>query len=118
MGVAKGQPPPRREGAPGQERHPPLPAAPGDQRLPEQVSHKIKASLVAYGYPEVSLHGLRASFGVKYLHEGGDLRTLQDLLRHSEFRTTAEHYSEVMPDRLREEANRVSVGPINLTRGK
>jgi integrase len=96
----------------------PLPT--GNERIfsrwshPDTVSHLIKESLVAFGYPDVSLHGLRASYGVAYLHDGGDMRSLQNLLGHSEYGTTSKYYSDVLPDKLREEADRVKIGLVDL----
>ncbi|MFO7595168.1 MAG: tyrosine-type recombinase/integrase [Desulfocurvibacter africanus] len=81
---------------------------------PDTVSHLIKDSLVHFGYGSVSLHGLRATFGVQYLHHGGDMRSLQGLLGHGEYGTTAKYYSDVVPDKMREEADRVKLGIVDL----
>lgn len=81
---------------------------------PDTVSHLVKDSLVRFGYPSVSLHGLRATFGVQYLHHGGDMRSLQGLLGHGEYGTTAKYYSDVVPDKMREEADRVRLGIVDL----
>lgn len=75
---------------------------------PDTLSHKIKLSLKAFGFPDVSLHGLRVSFGIFYLSKGGNLRGLQRLLGHAELSTTEEHYADFIDSVDREEADRVS----------
>ncbi len=47
------------------------------------------------------------------MESGGDLRTLQDLLGHSEYRTT-EIYAHVSDDHLAREVQRVKLGPVDL----
>lgn len=81
---------------------------------PDTVSHKIKAALKAHGHAHVRLHDLRHSFAVNFLESGGSLRTLQDLLGHTEYRTT-EIYAHLTEDHLQQECNRVVLGPVALT---
>jgi integrase/recombinase XerD len=75
---------------------------------PDTLSHRIKAYLSAAGYPRVSLHGLRVSFGARYLSAGGSLTVLQKLLGHADFGTTQDHYAALVPGYLEEEAARVN----------
>jgi integrase len=81
---------------------------------PDTISHKIKAELQAQGFGHVRLHDLRHSFAVNFLQAGGSLRALQDLLGHTEYRTT-EIYAHMTEDHLQQEANRVRIGPVALT---
>ena len=81
---------------------------------PDTISHKVKAVLRAAGHGNVRLHDLRHSFAVNFLEAGGSLRTLQDLLGHTEYRTT-EIYAHLTEDHLQQEANRVVLGPVELT---
>ena len=80
---------------------------------PDTVSHKVKAALQAVGLGSLRLHDLRHTFAVQYISSGGSMRALQDLLGHSEYRTT-EIYAHFLPGRLQEEAERVSYGPVVL----
>lgn len=81
---------------------------------PDTISHKIKSALRAHGHGNVRLHDLRHSFAVNFLEAGGSLRTLQDLLGHTEYRTT-EIYAHLTEDHLAAECNRVVLGPVALT---
>ncbi|MDK2957386.1 MAG: hypothetical protein PWQ57_2884 [Desulfovibrionales bacterium] len=81
---------------------------------PDTLSKIVKSSLRAAGLGHLRLHDLRHSYAVAYLEAGGDLRTLQDLLGHTEYRTT-EIYAHVTDDRLAREAQRVKFGgPVDL----
>ena len=48
----------------------------------DTISDKAKEFLRAAGFPDVSLQGLRVSFGVEYLNRGGNLYALKELLGH------------------------------------
>lgn len=79
----------------------------------DTVSHYVKDALRGCGYGHMRLHDLRHSFAVSFLEAGGDLRTLQDLLGHTEYRTT-EIYAHLSDDHLAREVNRVRLGPVDL----
>lgn len=81
---------------------------------PDTISHRIKDYLTRAGHGHVSLHGLRVSFGVRYLNKGGNLTALQKLLGHADYKTTADYYSQLMPDYLQDEAQRVSLDGVDL----
>ena len=79
----------------------------------DTVSHLVKSALRSSGYGKLRLHDLRHSFASAFLQAGGDLRTLQDLLGHTEYRTT-EIYAHLSDDHLASEVNRVKLGPVDL----
>jgi integrase len=81
----------------------------------DTISDKAKFYLKAAGYPDVSLQGLRVSFGVEYLNNGGNLYALKELLGHADYTTTERYYSDLTPGYLEEEAARVSFGALDLT---
>jgi len=82
----------------------------------DTISDKAKEYLRAAGFPDVSLQGLRVSFGVEYLNHGGNLYALKELLGHAEFTTTERYYSDLTPGYLEEEASRVAFGGgVDLT---
>ncbi|MDQ7832000.1 MAG: tyrosine-type recombinase/integrase [Desulfovibrionaceae bacterium] len=82
---------------------------------PDTISDNARKFLAMAGFPEVSLHGLRVSFGVEYLARGGSLRGLQGLLGHARYSTTEEYYAAEIPGYLEDEAGRVTFGAVDLT---
>ncbi|SOB60564.1 Integrase family protein (modular protein) [Pseudodesulfovibrio profundus] len=53
---------------------------------PDTYTHKIKEAMCAAGVGHLRLHDLRHSFAVDFLDKGGNIKALQELLGHSEFR--------------------------------
>lgn len=80
---------------------------------PDTVSHLVKESLVKAGLGHLRLHDLRHTFASTFVSAGGNLRHLQDLLGHTEYRTT-EIYAHVAEEQMSEEIERVRLGPIDL----
>lgn len=96
-----------------------LAIGPGEGRIfarwehPDTVSHRVKDALKKAGFGHLKLHDLRHSFAAAFVEAGGSLKALQDLLGHTEYRTT-EIYAHVGDDHLRQEVNRVKIGPVDL----
>jgi len=82
---------------------------------PDTISHLVKAALVDVGYPNLSLHSLRHTYASLKILEGRTLKEVQELLGHSEQRTT-EIYAHIEDDHLAEIAE-VNLGPIDLGNG-
>lgn len=80
---------------------------------PDTISHAVKDALKVAGLGHLRLHDLRHSFAVMFLEAGGSLPALQDLLGHTEARTT-EIYAHLSADHMKAEVNRVKLGPIDL----
>ena len=76
---------------------------------PDTVSKKVKAELVKAGFGSLRLHDLRHSFAVLFIQAEGGLRTLQELLGHTQYQTT-EIYAHVAEDHLAEAVNKVRIG--------
>lgn len=79
----------------------------------DTVTHHVKEALRAAGFETFRLHDLRHTFASLFMESGGGLRTLQDLLGHTEYRTT-EIYAHLGEDHLQEEIGRVKIGPVDL----
>ena len=75
---------------------------------PDTVSKKVKQTLIDAGFPNHKLHDLRHSFAVLFIQAEGGLRTLQELLGHTQIQTT-EIYAHVADDHLTEAVNRVKL---------
>jgi integrase len=52
--------------------------------------------------PQITFHGLRHSCATWLLFNGVDMKTLQEILRHSNYKTTADTYSHILMDKKRE----------------
>lgn len=79
---------------------------------PDTVSHAVRGAMNKAGLT-LRLHDLRHSFAAIYLEAGGGLKQLQELLGHTEYRTT-EIYAHLGEDHLAEEVNRVRLGPVDV----
>jgi len=83
---------------------------------PDTISHLVKAALVAAGFPNLSLHSWRHTYASLKVLEGRSLKEVQELLGHSEQRTT-EIYAHIEDDHLAE-ISEINLGPIDLGNGK
>lgn len=86
----------------------------GRWQHPDTISHNIKAALRDVGLGHIRTHDLRHTFAHLVLDSGGAMRELQELLGHTELRTT-EIYAHVSNDRLARVANAVRLGPVDLS---
>lgn len=55
----------------------------------------------------VNLHGLRHTFATRLLEQGENLKTVQELLRHADIKTTANIYSHVTPKTKQKAAHKM-----------
>lgn len=79
---------------------------------PDTLSKIVKRELVAAGYSDMHLHHLRHTFASIKAMEGTPLRILQELLGHTEYRTT-EIYAHVQEDYLAQHVD-INLGPVDL----
>lgn len=68
--------------------------------IPSQVSHGIKHYLRLAGLGHLRTHDLRHTFASQLLLSGVDLKVIQELLGHSNYRTT-EMYAHLIQDHLK-----------------
>jgi integrase len=80
---------------------------------PDSVSKVIKKALAAAGFGHMTLHSLRHTFASQQVMQGRALRTVQELLGHTEARTT-EIYAHVAEDHLADEAE-INLGLLSIT---
>ena len=69
-----------------------------DGITPSGLDAAHRALVSRLGLPSIPLHGLRHSMATSCIRHGGDMRSLQLLLGHAKYSTTADRYTH--PDRL------------------
>ncbi len=75
---------------------------PIDPRNLTRLFHKL---LKTAGLPQMRFHDLRHSAATLLRSEGVDLKTIQKILGHSTYKMTADTYTSVFPEELRNAAN-------------
>ena len=91
---------------------------PGEGRVfsrwkhPDVISHIVKKALQDAGYGHMRLHDLRHTFASLQVMAGKDLRTVQELLGHTEQKTTL-IYAHLSEDYMKE-ASEINLGPVDL----
>ena len=68
---------------------------------PQGLDRAHARLVAALGLPRIPLHGLRHSMATACVRHGGDLRSLQLILGHAQFSTTATRYTHPDLDMLR-----------------
>ena len=85
--------------APRTRGRPLFPSPAGRFLRPSTVAAWFKERMAEVGVPDATPHSLRHTFATGLLGQGTDLRTVQELLRHSRPTTTLENYSHAVPAR-------------------
>jgi integrase len=81
-------------------------------RYPDTISKLVKTELTKAGLGHMHLHHLRHTYASLKIMDGTPLKVLQELLGHSEYRTT-EIYAHIADDHLAEAAE-INLGPVDL----
>lgn len=74
---------------------------------PRNFQRKYYSLLQKTGVEHIKLHGLRHTSATRLLEEGENLKTVQELLRHADIKTTANLYSHVTPKVKRKAAHKM-----------
>lgn len=65
----------------------------------DYLRHRLNNVLKKYNFRKVTVHELRHTFATRCLESGIDMKTLQMLLGHADYSTTANIYAHVLEDR-------------------
>jgi len=65
----------------------------------DYLRHRLNNVLDKYNLKKVTVHALRHTFATRCLESGIDMKTLQMLLGHADYSTTANIYAHVLADR-------------------
>lgn len=79
----------------------------GNQMVKRSMQYMVERYAVALGKHSISAHKLRHSFATRFIERGGDITVLQEVLGHSDIKTTM-IYNTVRDDRKKDELERVS----------
>jgi integrase len=71
------------------------------------VTHRFQARLKKLGLPHMTFHQLRHGTATLLLAQGVDLKTISEILGHSQISTTADIYAHVAPELKRNVADRM-----------
>ena len=74
---------------------------------PDNVTHRFQKALLAAGLPRIRFHDLRHSCASLLLAQGAELRTIMEVLGHSQISLTANTYAHVMPVLKKDAANKM-----------
>ncbi|SMO32595.1 Phage integrase family protein [Balnearium lithotrophicum] len=74
----------------------------------DYIYHKIKGYLKKAGFPNLRVHDLRHTFASLMVMSGVDLKTVQELLGHQDYRTT-EIYAHLAPYHLQDAIRKLPI---------
>lgn len=80
---------------------------------PDTISKNIKKTLTDFGHGDLTLHSLRHTFASLQVMQGRDLKTVQELLGHTEIKTT-QIYAHLTDTHLARAAE-IKLGPVDLS---
>ena len=75
---------------------------------PSGLDAAHRALVLRLDLPYIPLHGLRHTMATACIRHGGDMRSLQDILGHSDYSTTANRYTHPDLSMLRESIDRAN----------
>jgi integrase len=82
----------------------------GDFLNPKYLYHLFRSTLLKHPeIPYITFHGLRHTCAVWHIEAGTDMKTLQKLLRHSEYQVTVDTYADASMRLKREAMERLSL---------
>lgn len=82
----------------------------GNRLLPDYVTHGIAKICKANNLPKIKIHELRHTYATRLLAAGATMKETQELLGHSDYRTTANIYAHTQTERKQQLVN--SIGSI------
>lgn len=85
------------------------------EATPEGLRRALRRDMRQAGVPEITLHGLRHTFGAVATGHGVPMRVLQELMRHADFGTTARTYAHV--ERVQLQGAAAEVAHLTLNQG-
>jgi len=79
----------------------------GDPLNPDKLFIEFKKLIDKSGVPEIRFHDMRHTFATLFLENGGNIKTLQQILGHSSISVTMDVYSHVTDEMLNNAANKI-----------
>lgn len=79
----------------------------GNIQHPDYVTKRFKKDIEYFGLPKVTFHDLRHSYASWQISKGTDMKTLQMLLGHASYKTTADTYAHINQELKRSAQERI-----------
>ena len=80
----------------------------GGMYNPDSITCRWNRFLKANNLPHIRVHDLRHSFATALIQAGVPMKTVQEILGHSDYSTTANIYAHVTPQMRKDAANKIA----------
>lgn len=79
-----------------------------EPRLPDGITERVKAFMKRSGFRDLSPHDLRHSCGTLLIANGADIKSVQEILGHTDASTTLNFYVRTDLEQMKEATNKMA----------
>lgn len=77
-------------------------------RLPDGITERVKHFMKRNGLRDLSPHDLRHSCGTLMIASGADIKSVQEIMGHTDASTTLNYYVRTDLEQMKEAANKIA----------